>query len=122
MDKDVAEWIKMADDNLATAKVLLQNEKFKDASYYSQQVAEKAFKAVQIAKLKRFDKIHDLQQLVESVKAPKDISGYAKNLTRYYISARYPLAEEQAVNEDDAEKAIADAEKVLEWAKLTLKL
>lgn len=120
-DKDAVEWIIMAEDNLATATILLQNERFKDAAYYSQQVAEKAFKAVQIAKLKRFDKIHDLQKLAVSVKAPKEISSYAKSLTRYYISARYPLVEEQAVDEQDAGKAVAEAEKVLEWAKSTLK-
>ena len=121
MDKDAAEWVKMAEDNLATAKILSQNDKFKDAAYYSQQVAEKALKAVQIVKLKRFDKLHDLQELAESVKAPGEVSTCAKSLTRYYISARYPLVEEHAVSEEDVGKAIADAEKVLEWAKQILK-
>lgn len=121
MERDSAEWISLAEDNLATAKILYHNERFRDAAYYCQQIAEKSLKAVQIAKLKRFDKVHDLQVLADSIKAPKSIIECSKKLTRYYISTRYPIQEESEITENDAEEAVSDAEEVLEWAKSSLK-
>ena len=122
MEDDIKDWISIAEDNLATAEILYQNERFKDACYYCQQVAEKALKAVQIAKLKRYDKIHFLPDLAESVKAPKSISIFAKRLTTYYINSRYPLPEHVAATEKETEDAISGCREVLEWAKSTLKL
>jgi HEPN domain-containing protein len=122
MKEDIAEWIKIAEDNLNTAELLYQNEKFLDASYYCQQVAEKSFKAVQVYKLKRFDKIHDLHKLAESVKAPTSILRGIEKLDRYYVATRYPaLDDKMNVNEEDVEVAISAAKEVLEWAKSTLK-
>lgn len=121
MEENSVEWIKMAEDNLTTAKILYENERFRDAAYYSQQVAEKALKAVQVSKFHKFDKIHDLLELSERIKAPKEVAECAKKLTRYYIDTRYPLPEERNIDEKDAEYAINLCEEVLKWAKVILK-
>ena len=118
MEEDAKAWINEADENLVTAKLLYENERFKDASFYTQQAAEKALKAVQINKLKKFDKIHDLVGLAQSVKAPRDIVNDCADLTEYYIDSRYPTT--KVVTEKEAEDLIEKCEGVLEWAKLNL--
>ncbi|MGI0141383.1 MAG: HEPN domain-containing protein [Candidatus Micrarchaeales archaeon] len=122
MQEEFQDWIKESEENLSTAKLLYENEKYKDAAYYSHQVTEKALKAVQILKLKRFDMVHDLVQLAKSVKAPKEILKCSEDLTKYYISGKYPVENRTIPDEEEAQKALDQAEKVLEWAKLTLKL
>ncbi|MGI0141552.1 MAG: HEPN domain-containing protein [Candidatus Micrarchaeales archaeon] len=121
MDSDEKEWLDIAADNLVTARILYDNERLRDAAYYCQQVAEKSLKAVQVRKLKRFDKVHDLQELAESVGAPTQVKKNSKVLTKYYISARYPIREEGSITENDVSMAISQAEEVLEWARLTLR-
>lgn len=51
MKEEASQWISEAEDNIVTAKLLYEEERFKDSAFYAQQVAEKALKAVQIEKL-----------------------------------------------------------------------
>lgn len=102
-----------------TARLLFEEERFKDAAFYAQQVAEKAPKAVQIERLGRFDRIYDLVNLAQSVSATKDIIEGCADLAEYYIDTRYPVT--RTISEEDAEEALGKREEVLEWAKSILK-
>ena len=121
MDDSVKEWIKEAEDNMVTARILNQNERYKDSAYYCHQVVEKTLKAVQIKELRRFDMVHDLVKLAKSVNAPKDIVVDCEKLTKYYIPARYPVSKRIVLGEKDSENGIKIAEEVIEWAMSILK-
>ncbi len=121
VDTSVKEWINEAEDNLVTAKLLYQGERFKDVEYYCHQIIEKALKAVQIWKLRRFDMTHDLTTLAKSVDAARSVILKCERLTERYIPSKYPVAKRGTFTEKDAEKSLADAEEVLEWARSTLK-
>ena len=120
MQGDILIWVKEAEDNLVTAKLLYENDRFKDASFYAQQVAEKSLKAVQIKNLRSFSRIHDLVSLAQSINAPGKVVSACADLTRYYIDSRYPIT--KMVNDEEAKDALGKCEGVLEWAKSTLKL
>jgi HEPN domain-containing protein len=117
MKEDARVWMEEAEDNLVTAKLLYESERFKDASFYAQQVAEKALKSAQIEKLNRFDRTHDLVRLAQSVKAPAEIVNYCADLTEYYVDTRYPVT--KSVSEDEATDVLEKCEGVLEWVKST---
>ncbi len=119
MEEDAKAWIKEAEDNLVTATLLYENERFKDASFYSQQIAEKALKAVQIVKLRRFDKVHDLVNLAQSLNAPREIVESCADLTEYYTDVRYPIT--KSVSEEEAGELLEECEGVLKWARSSLK-
>ena len=121
MESTAGEWVREAEDNLTTAKILYHNERFKDSAYYCHQVVEKALKSVQIEKLKRFDMVHDLVRLAKSVDAPRGVIIHCEKLTKYYVPTKYPILKRQVPNEKEAESSLAEAEEVLEWAKSTLK-
>jgi len=119
MKEDARPWLAEAEENLLTAKLLYENDRFKDASFYFQQVAEKALKAVQIEKLSRFDRVHDLVSLAQSIHAPREIVGFCADLTEYYVDTRYPVT--KTVTENDVKDLLEKCEGVLEWAKSNLK-
>ncbi len=121
MEPAASDWIKEAEDNLSTAKLLYENEKFKDSTYYCHQVAEKLLKAVQIEKLKKFDMVHDLTLLAKSVGAPRRIILDCERLTNYYISTKYPVLNRKLPAESAAVKNLEEAEEVIEWALSMLK-
>ncbi len=122
MQSEAEEWILESADNLATARILYQNERFKDTAYYCHQVVEKALKAVQIKKEGKFDKIHDLVKLAQNVGAQRGIILNCEKLTKYYIPTKYPVSKREIPTEKDVEACLSEAEEVLEWAKSILKL
>ncbi len=121
MQAEAEEWITEAEDNLSTAKLLYENGKFKDSAYYCHQTMEKALKAVQIDKLKKFEMIHDLTRLAKSVGAPHDIILNCEKITKYYIPTKYPIAKREIPTEEELSKTLDKVEEVLEWARSILK-
>lgn len=72
--EEAKNWLKKAEEDLGTAEDCIKIKRFYAAAFYSQQAAEKALKALQIEKLSRFDKVHDLLTLADSIIiAPKEI-------------------------------------------------
>jgi HEPN domain-containing protein len=119
MRDDVKIWIDEAEENLVTAKLLYEGERFKDVAFYCQQIAEKSLKALQVNKLNRFDKIHDLIRLAQTVGAGKEIIEDCSALVGYYADSRYPVT--KMVNEEEAKDLLDKCEGVLEWVKSNLK-
>lgn len=114
------DWLRRAHSDLALARlprppgVLLE-----DLCYHSQQAAEKALKAVLIARSRTVPRTHSIPRLLElmpaQVAVPETVQE-AAILTDYAVSARYPGLLEP-IEEDELERAISLAESVVAWAK-----
>jgi len=117
--QEVKKWLEKAGKDLRTAKVNLENNEFEAAAFFAHQSAEKALKALFILKFKRLWKIHDLKQLADKVNASKKILEICDQLNPHYIQTRYPV--DFTYTRGMTEKAIKDAEKVLEWTKKKIK-
>jgi HEPN domain-containing protein len=93
---DPVEWLNRAKSNLARAKadVSLSRVYVEDLCFDAQQAAEKAIKALLLARNIAFPFVHDLAQLVtvlqqsgQEVPAPV---AEAARLTRFAVETRYP--------------------------------
>ncbi len=110
-----AEWLRFATTDMAAARRLLTSEPLPAvAAYHAQQAAEKAMKAVLVARNARVPKIHDLLALARLL---PDVGGLPPDaaldvLTYYAVDSRYP-DDMPDVSEDEAREAVALAETVL---------
>lgn len=125
---DVKIWIEFAEYDLKSAKWQIEGKIYTSACYVSQQVAEKAFKALLLKHGKIPPKIHSLDRLTSILKRIKidmsEIESMARELDKYYITTRYPGqygGPEGLYGEKDAIKAINAAEKILKFVKNRLK-
>lgn len=118
--EEAKNWLKESEEDLGTAEDCIKVKRFKASAFYSQQASEKALKALQIQKLGRFDKVHDLLTLADSVEASDDIIACCIKLNPYYTSTRYPNVRE-LITEDTAKELLENSKKVVEWVKQILK-
>lgn len=119
---DPQEWLNRARSNLerARADVRLPGVYLEDLCFDAQQAAEKAIKALLIARRGHAPHIHDLRRLLELLEdcgeaIPQEIRG-AELLTRYAAVTRYPGVTEP-VAESDYHQAVAVATAVVKWAE-----
>lgn len=120
MREEAKNWLKKAEDDLGTTEVCMKGRRLGASAFHSQQAAEKALKAVQIQKLGKFDKVHDLLALADSVHAPDDVAERCIRLNPYYTITRYPDVVEP-VTEQTARGLLKVSKEVVKWAKRTLK-
>ena len=113
------EWLKRAKSNLALARQARSEEIYwEDLCFETQQAAEKALKAVLIAKGIPFRYVHDLAELLtllenHGIPLPETVRR-AASLTNYSVEARYPGPFEP-VTEDEFHEALSLAEAVVAW-------
>lgn len=123
-------WLKFADDDLRTARLVLEEEGlFPIACFHSQQAAEKLLKAYLVNNDLPFPKTHDLRDLLRLCAARdpafKELELACRSLNRFYVPTRYPEAVAGSLpgglpNKADAEKALADAEEIISFVKQRL--
>ncbi len=118
-------WLKTGNEDLTTAKVLLQAGRFAHACFHAQQAAEKAMKAVwyflggdpwghSVSRL-----INELRHLdIATFNTFIDRAVDGARLDRYYVPTRYPnglpdITPDQAFFVEDAVGAISIAEALL---------
>ena len=117
---DPREWLNRARSNLAHARNRASEVYLEDLCFGAQQAAEKAIKAVMLARSIEFPYVHDLNRLLsmlehagetipESVRRAGDLSGYATT-TRYH-GIDPPVSEQQYL------QAVEIAEAVVRWAE-----
>ena len=118
----VAEWLRYANMDFATAKFDFENmhpAPLEIICYHCQQAAEKFLKAIIIDYNKEAEKTHDLQRLTDKLKSfvnvPNEIMVIAARLTQYAVHTRYP--DEMSVDENQTKNAISQAEQVKIWAE-----
>lgn len=121
---DVATWLEFSNYDLKTAKWNLKGKIYTSVCYASQQAAEKALKALILAKGEVAPKVHSLDRLISELKKMKvnvsQIEKEAQELDKYYISTRYPGqygGPEGLYDETDAKSALVSAEKILNFAR-----
>jgi HEPN domain-containing protein len=118
---DPAEWLRRARSNLIRARARLPGVYLEDLCFDAQQAAEKAIKAVLIARAVTFPYVHDLADLLtlamrDGTDVPGDVMEAAR-LTRYAVASRYPGVVEP-VTAEEHEAAVAVAEAVVRWAEV----
>lgn len=116
------DWLEESRDDLEAAETLLKDGRYSKACFLSQQAAEKAVKALIIHRLKIFETIHSVAELLRKINAPEEMIQLGVELDRHYIPSRYPNAwpsgaPSKMYRKADAESALNTAKKVLEYVK-----
>lgn len=92
---------------------------FETLCFHAQQAAEKAIKALLIAKEIAFPKTHSIRMLLDllppEIEQPPEVQESAI-LTDYAVISRYP-GDLEAIDEEEYQKAIKLAKSVVEWAE-----
>ena len=114
-------WLQYANSDLELARVSKpQNVLFETLCFHAQQAAEKAIKALLIAKEITFPKTHSIRMLLDllppEVKQPPEVQESAI-LTDYAVISRYP-GDLEAIEEEEYQRAVNLAKSVVEWAEL----
>ena len=116
---DPREWINRARSNLVRAQAMLPGVSLEDLCFDAQQAAEKAIKAVLIARGVDFPLVHDLARLLtllgQSGETIPQAIADATDLTRFAVATRYPGVAEP-VTVEEHQRAVAIAEAVVTWA------
>lgn len=124
MQPEVKEWLDFAKMDLSSARHLYETfypRPLQIICYHCQQAAEKALKAVIVAKGKPggMPKMHDLEFLLNQMKNYTDIKeelwDYAEALTPYGIEIRYPGGTE--LSDEQAELGLKYADTLYSWAR-----
>lgn len=119
------DWFRQAKRDLESAKVLLKNGFFEWTCFIAQQASEKAVKAV-YQKLGAEAWGHSVSDLLRGMKdmvgVSEDLLDKAKSLDRFYIPARYPNGwpsgiPAEYITKEDAQNAINDSEKILQFCE-----
>jgi HEPN domain-containing protein len=119
-------WLRQAGEDLLTARVTLAGGRWPATSFFAQQVAEKAIKALLLEREGRQPpRTHDLVALARRAGLPERFVVGLATLGRAYVLSRYPdvLAEPGAatvIGAGDAEGHLRCAEEVMEWVEQRL--
>lgn len=128
INPDLEKWLKFCDEDLRAADATLKDNIFSAVCFHSQQAVEKAIKAIVLAKLGKVPRDHSLLRLAE-MSDDKELFELHKEelrfLDMFYVPTRYPDAlpgslPEGLPNEEDAEKAVVCAKKVVKFIKRRL--
>jgi HEPN domain-containing protein len=114
---DPREWINRARSNLVRAQVILPGVYLENLCFDAQQAAEKAIKAVLIARGAVFPPTHDLAGLLtilgQNDEAIPSAIADAARLTRFAVTTRYPGVTDPLTAEEH-HRAVAIAKAVVE--------
>jgi HEPN domain-containing protein len=118
-----SDWLRHARSDLELARVSRPFEVlFEGLCFHAQQAAEKALKAVLIARGVSPPKTHNIRTLLDllprDVIPPQEVDS-AASLTDYAVTSRYP-GDFESVDEEEYKEAVRLAETVLLWAEKTI--
>lgn len=114
-----ADWLRYAYSDLELARVRRPSKVLLEGlCFHAQQAAEKALKAVLIAKGVPPPKTHNIRTLLDllpqGIIVPQDVQD-AAGLTDYAVMSRYP-GDFESIGEKEYKEAIQLAESVMLWA------
>ena len=117
---DPREWLRNARSDLAFAKARIPGTQPEHHCFHAQQAAEKAIKALMIARGIEFPYVHDLKVLLTMLAAageeiPEPVPR-AEALSRYAGRTRYP-GHGEPVTDEERREALTIAVAVVEWAR-----
>jgi len=122
-------WLRQSLEDLDTAKVLLNNNKYYASAFYSHQAAEKCLEAL-LLYFGKDVKTHDLNKMLDIIKEEvnlnvEEIRKEALKLNPNYTISRYPDAANSLpyllYDKKDAEEYLKMAERIINWAKKFIK-
>lgn len=128
MPERSGDWIRQAKRDVESAKAQFEDGFFEWACFIAQQATEKAVKAV----YQKFGaeawghSVTDLLRgLGEKVAISGDLMDKARYLDKFYIPARYPNGwasgiPSEYINKEDAQNAISNSEKILQFCESLL--
>ena len=113
------EWLRRAESNLVQARQTDERVCLEDLCFQAQQAAEKALKALLLARGGQPPRTHSLAALLRLIRdtgedVPADIEPVVR-LTDYAVATRYPGAAEPVTSEEYGE-ALCLAERCVAWA------
>lgn len=124
MRKNTESWLRDAEDELSSALILLEHEKFRGGCYHSQQCVEKGLKALILERGSRPERTHDIVELLNEAKElgwEIELSIDDAVFLNSIYKGRYPTEEGLLpYNEPtgvDAGKAVAAAESFMDGIK-----
>jgi HEPN domain-containing protein len=128
MSSKVDYWLELCDEDLITAKILLQSKRLLHMGFYCHMIAEKALKAIVADKTSKLPpRIHDLEKLAIHGGIIDDLSErqikLLEDLTPLQIEARYPEYKAQISATLTLKKCncfLTETEEFLEWIKKRL--
>jgi HEPN domain-containing protein len=117
---EVEPWWRQAEADLQTGELTLQGGQFYAASWFAQQAAEKALKALYFERHGRLAaRTHDLRFLGTQLRAPRAVQNDLLILNPTFGLARYPdslgTAPVDAIGLADATLHLDAARRVLQW-------
>lgn len=128
INSDLEKWLKFCNEDLRAADATLKDNVYSAVCFHAQQAAEKAIKAILLAKLGKVPRDHSVLRLAE-MSGDKELFELHKEelefLDMFYVPTRYPDAlpgslPEGLPNKEDAGKAAFSAKKVVEFIKRRL--
>jgi HEPN domain-containing protein len=117
-----AEWLRTARSDLALARAgrPTHDVLYEQLCFHAQQAAEKALKAVLVARQVEFPKTHEVGELLKLVEQNGVMIAArlwdASDLTPYAVRTRYPGSEED-IEEAEYRRAVELAERVVQLAE-----
>ena len=128
LDK-VQYWLELCDDNLITAKWLLQGKRYLDMAFFCHQITEKALKAVVASVTAETPpKTHDLHKLAKLGNMNEQLNDeqrvFLDDISKYQIEARYPETKERiakTLTDEKCKQILEETEEFLCWIKKLLK-
>jgi len=126
MKNRAGDWLRQAENELAWAADSMKAGYWAQACFASQQVAEKALKAIALARGASEVRSHSLARIAEALDIDGEILRMSKRLDMYYISARYPDAFAEGApfeffDSDQATEAIEFAKTFVARARVELR-
>lgn len=125
INKDATRWLKQAGDDMTTAQILLESERYGPCAFFCQQAAEKALKSVLYAVGERpwghsIPSLLDQVAVVLGVDVESTPVSEVEALDEHYMRPRYPDAQPEVAAEYDratAELALEHARTVMAFAE-----
>ena len=120
MKEEVKRWMRMAKDDLSSAKSNLKNKKYYVCAYFSHQTVEKALKALILKKTNKIIKTHDLVILGRQVDLTNELLKKCEQLSRVYIETKYGLGiyiPSQKFRKKNSSEYFNIAKEVVTWAE-----
>ncbi len=127
MRDEATRWLDEALWDFETAKILHREKRYNAASFYAQQAAEKAAKAL-LYYVNEAPWGHSIRVLIERYFRSRNITVnqklliYARELDRHYIPSRYPNAyptgmPHEAYDKETSERALEASMKIIDFVK-----
>jgi len=118
----VGEWFRRAREFLEEAENTFSRGRYWLTCFHAQQAAEFILKAVLLDKTGTYIFTYSLSELLDaisalSIKIPDDVRVYADALEQHYTRARYPGVKIRDYCEEDAERCLRYAKRILSFAE-----